>query len=136
MTIGSFSILLETRDVDPFHAVILVEFESIHIRLARYLDHCIVFLKERMLRCSKRQDRHSQCFCWCSFLTPIRQHHIWRQFQQQQIVESFVESNMVAVLDSVGEQITPHDVLQRVGSVPKEDSLLGVLDALRSILPS
>ena len=43
---------------------------------------------------------------------------------------------MVAVLDSVGERIVPYDVLQHVGSVPKEDSLLGVLDVLRSILPS
>ena len=43
---------------------------------------------------------------------------------------------MVAILDSVGERIIPHDVLQCVGSAPKEDSLLGVLDVLRSILPS
>jgi len=43
---------------------------------------------------------------------------------------------MVAVLDSVSERIVPYNILQRVGSVPKEDSLLGILDVLRSILPS
>jgi len=42
---------------------------------------------------------------------------------------------MVAVLDSVGERIAPHDILQRVGSASKEDSLLGVLDVLRLVLP-
>jgi len=43
---------------------------------------------------------------------------------------------MVAALDSVGKRIVPHNVLQRVGSVPEEDSFLGILDVLRSILPS
>ena len=43
---------------------------------------------------------------------------------------------MVAALDSVREQVTPHNVLQSVGSAPEKDSVLGVLDALCSILPS
>jgi len=43
---------------------------------------------------------------------------------------------MVAVLDFVGERIVPYNILQGVGSVPKEDALLGILDVLRSILPS
>jgi len=43
---------------------------------------------------------------------------------------------MIAVLDSIRERVIPYDVLQSVGSVPEEDSFLGVLDVLRSILPS
>jgi len=43
---------------------------------------------------------------------------------------------MAAILDSVGERIVPHDVLQRVGPASKEDALLGALDVLRLILPS
>ena len=42
---------------------------------------------------------------------------------------------MVAALDHVGEWIVPCNILQCVGSAPKEDSLLGVLNALRPILP-
>jgi len=85
--------------------------------------------------CSERRDCDSQCVRWHSILTPIHQHHIWWQLQQRQIIESFVKSNMVAALDSVGEQTTPHNILQHVGSAPKKDSFLGVLDALCSILP-
>jgi len=43
---------------------------------------------------------------------------------------------MVAALDSVGEGIAPCNVFQCVGPVSKEDSLLGVFDVLRPILPS
>jgi len=43
---------------------------------------------------------------------------------------------VVAVLDSVREWVVPYNFLQRVGSVPEKDPLLGVLDVLRSILPS
>jgi len=43
---------------------------------------------------------------------------------------------MAATLDSVSERIAPHNIFQRVGLVSKEDSFLGVLDALRPILPS
>ena len=42
---------------------------------------------------------------------------------------------MVAALDSVGERIVPYNIFQCVGSVPDEDSLLGVLNVLRLILP-
>jgi len=43
---------------------------------------------------------------------------------------------VVAVLDSIRERVIPYNVLQSVGPVPEKDSLLGVLDALCSILPS
>jgi len=43
---------------------------------------------------------------------------------------------MVARLDSIRERVIPYNVLQSIGSVPEEDSLLGVLDVLCSILPS
>ena len=43
---------------------------------------------------------------------------------------------MVAALDSISEWVIPYDILQSVGSAPEEDSLLGVLDVLRSILPN
>ena len=43
---------------------------------------------------------------------------------------------MVAVLESIRERVIPCNVLQSVGSVPEEDSLLNILDVLCSILPS
>ena len=42
---------------------------------------------------------------------------------------------MIAVLDSIREWVIPYNILQSVGSVPEEDSLLGILDVLRPILP-
>jgi len=40
------------------------------------------------------------------------------------------------MLDSIREWVIPYNILQSVGSVPEEDSFLGVLDVLCSILPS
>ena len=37
-TLGSFSILLETRDVDPFHALVLTKFKTIQVGLAHCID--------------------------------------------------------------------------------------------------
>jgi len=74
---GASSILLETRDVDPFHAIILAKLEPIHVGVAYHLDSHIIFVKELMFGCSERRDHNSQRFCWHSFLTPIHQYYIW-----------------------------------------------------------
>jgi len=107
-----------------------------HIGFAHHLDSHIILVEERMFGRCERRDRNGQLFCWHSFLAPIHKDNIRWWLRQRQIVESFVESNMVAVLDSIRERVIPYDVLQSVGPAPEEDSLLGVLDVLRLILPS
>jgi len=58
-TLGASSFLLEARDIDAFHAIVLAKLESVHIGLTYHLDRHIIFVKEWMLGRSERRDRNS-----------------------------------------------------------------------------
>jgi len=66
---------------------------------------------------------------WENFVVGIKV--ILRRVHVELVLKSSMEKRVGRTLPQIGKS----NILESVGSVPEEDSLLGVLDVLRPILP-